>query len=101
MPEKKYTIWIADNIKCIVQFITINGVNTGYVIRLTAEINGIKYEIRRYDSAHGTPHIDILNLKGKTIEKIWMPQLDFGDAMTFAIEDIKLNFEIYVRRFIK
>ena len=37
---------------------------------ITAEIKGIKYEIRRYDSAHGTPHINILNLKGKTIEVI-------------------------------
>ncbi len=101
MPERKYIIWIADNIKCIVQFITEKGVNVGFVVRLTAIINGKKYEIRRYDTAHGIPHIDVLNLKGKTIEKIWIPQLPPGEAMTFAIKDIKTNFEAYIRRFIK
>ncbi len=101
MPEKNYDFWISNSVKCIVRFITEKGKTTGFVVRLIAFINNQKFEIRRYDTAHGTPHIDVLNLKGETIEKIWMQQLPPGEAMTFAIKDIKLNSETYIRRFIK
>ncbi len=66
---------------------------------MRARIDGKWYEIRRYDTAHGTPHIDVLNWRGKTKDKIWMPQLPPGEAMTFAIDDIKTNFKTYIRRF--
>ncbi len=101
MPEKNYDFWISNSVKCIVKFITEKGKTTGFVVRLIAFINNQKFEIRRYDTAHGTPHIDVLNLKGETIEKIWLYQFDEGEALDFAIEDIKQNYLTYINRFIK
>jgi len=101
MPEKNYDFWISNSVKCIVRFVTDKGKTTGFVVRLIAFINNQKFEIRRYDTAHGTPHIDVLNLKGETIEKIWLYQFDEGEALDFAIEDIKQNYLTYINRFIK
>jgi len=101
MPEKNYDFWISNSVKCIVRFVTEKGKTTGFVVRLIAFINNQKFEIRRYDTAHGTPHIDVLNLKGETIEKIWLYQFDEGEALDFAIEDIKQNYLTYINRFIK
>ena len=101
MPEKSYDFFINKSVRCVVRFITENGKVIGFVVRMQAFIDGKWRDIRRYDTAHGTPHIDVLNWRGKTIEKIWMPQLPPGDAMTFAISDIKNNSKTYIRRFEK
>ena len=69
MPEKKYDFLIDSNIQCFVRFITEKGITIGFIVRLVAFINGSRFEIRKYDTAHGAPHIDVLNLKGKTLKK--------------------------------
>ena len=99
MPEKEFTFWISNTVQCVIKFVTKKGIVVGFVVRLRAFIDGKWREVRRYDTAHGTPHIDVLNWRGITIEKIWMPQLPPGDAMSFAINDIKTNYETYIRRF--
>ena len=99
MPKKKFKCLLTQFIQYTVEFITDKGSVIGFVIRLRAFIDGKWYEVRRYDTAHGTPHIDVLNWRGKTIEKIWLPQLPPSEAMTFAINDIKINFKTYIRRF--
>ena len=99
MPKKKFLCFLPENVQYAVEFITQKGTVVGFVIRLRALIDGKWYEIRRYDTAHGTPHVDVLNWRGKLIEKIWMPQLDAGEAMTYSIDDIKANYITYIRRF--
>ncbi len=99
MGKNKYFNWLHDNVYYSVEYITVKGTVVGFVVRLCACINGVWYNIIRYDTAHGTPHLDVLNIKGKTKDKIWMPQLDASEAMTFAIDDIKTNFKTYIRRF--
>ena len=101
MPQREFIFWISDNVRGVVRFITEKGKTIGFVVRLQAYVSGQWREIRRYDTAHGTPHIDVLNWRGKTIEKIWLPQFDADEAMNFAINDIKINYETYIRRFEK
>ena len=91
--------WLNDNVYYSAEYITEKGVVIGFVVRLCACINGVWFNIIRYDTAHGTPHIDVLNIKGKTKDKIWMPHLPPGKALTFAINDIKINYKTYIRRF--
>ncbi len=101
MPQREFTFWISDNVRGVVRFITEKGKVIGFVVRLQAYIDGQWCEIRRYDTAHGTPHIDVLNWRGKTIEKIWLPHSTVDEALTFAQKDIKLNFKTYIKRFVK
>ena len=101
MPEKSYDFFINKSVRCVVRFITEKGNTIAFVVRMQAFIDGNWREIRRYDTAHGTPHVDVLNWRGKTVEKIWMPQLDANETMNFAIDDIKINFKTYLRRFKK
>ena len=101
MPEKSYDFFINDSVRCILRFITENGKVIGFVVRMQVYIDGKWCDIRRYDTAHGTPHIDVLNWRGKTIEKIWLSYSTIGKAMTFAKEDIKLNYKTYIKRFTK
>lgn len=59
------------------------------------------YEILRYDSGHGCPHKDILNIDGEVIRKVWYDFLENGQALTMAVTDIKENFEFYKERYDK
>ena len=53
----------------------------------------------RYDTAHGYTHRDIVNPSGE-ISKTPLFTLDYNDALTFAESDIKINREIYKKRFL-
>jgi hypothetical protein len=50
----------------------------------------------RYDTAHGTPHRDLLNWDGRTRRKEAMSYRDtYADAMNDAIDDLTTNWERY------
>ena len=100
MPTYEFMTYLADSAMYTVLFITSQGRVRGFIVRLRAQLDGCWYEVRRYDTAHGTPHVDVLNWRGTTIEKLWLPQLTPPDALTFAIEDIKANYNTYIRRFL-
>ena len=99
MPTYEFVTILDETAMYTVLFITVKGRVRGFIVRLRAYIGGMWHEVRRYDTAHGTPHIDVLNWRGRTIEKLWLPQLTPSDALTFAIEDIKANYQTYIRRF--
>ena len=63
-------------------------------------INGKWFPVVRYDTAHGFAHRDIFRIKG---EKRKTPIFvgDKNDALTFAENDIKDNWEVYKQRFIQ
>ena len=63
-------------------------------------INGKWFPVVRYDTAHGFAHRDILRMKG---EKRKTPIFvgDKNDALTFAENDIKDNWEVYKQRFLQ
>ncbi len=53
---------------------------------------------RRYDDAHGQPHLDILNPEGRIVEKTWL-ECSRNEAVTMALEDFDQNWEKYVDEF--
>ena len=68
----------------------------GFVVRLI-HIRGEKeWDLARYDTAHGLPHLDLLTREGKVKEKRWIEGLSFGQALNLAIEDFRQNHEKYV-----
>lgn len=69
----------------------------------------VQYEIKindkwrpvvRYDTAHGFAHRDLLSLSG-LVKKTPMFNQDYNDALTFAENDLKSNWEYYKSRFLE
>ncbi|MBF0338642.1 MAG: hypothetical protein HQL05_12535 [Nitrospirae bacterium] len=63
-------------------------------------IDNTWYPVVRYDTAHGFAHRDILNIKGE-IKKTPLFDKDFNDALTFAENDLKNNWEYYKKKFLE
>lgn len=56
----------------------------------------------RYDSTHGEAHIDYINPKGVTCEKIWLNiRSPFNVAMTRAEQELKQDFSVHIARYRK
>ncbi len=84
---------------CIMK--TTSGVVTAFVVKLLSVIDGKEVEILRYDSGHGIPHIDVLDVDGETKHKIWLYHLDNAKAFTQAKKDIEQNYIIYKERYLQ
>ncbi|MEW6419912.1 MAG: hypothetical protein AB1480_17660 [Nitrospirota bacterium] len=69
-------------------------------VQYETKINNLWYPVARYDTAHGFAHRDILNVKGK-VKKTPLFNQDFNDALTFAENDLKDNWESYKKRFLE
>jgi hypothetical protein len=54
------------------------------------------YNVARYDTAHGTPHRDIMSRSNNILEKNWLTQMEFDSALTYAIDDLKENYANYI-----
>ena len=67
-------------------------------VQYEIKINDIWYPVVRYDTAHGFAHRDLLSLKGNVIKTPLFNQ-DYNDALTFAENDLKSNWEYYKKRF--
>ncbi|HZX14144.1 MAG TPA: hypothetical protein VFF49_07070 [Thermodesulfobacteriota bacterium] len=55
----------------------------------------------RYDTVHGFAHKDILDWRGKVIEKVKMSDMDYKKALETANLDIDSNWKTYKQRFLK
>ena len=53
-----------------------------------------------YDTAHGFAHRDLLSIN-KQIVKTPLFNQDYNDALTFAENDLKSNWEYYKKRFLE
>ncbi len=101
MPVKRYEIWIDEDNLIFIYFTTVKGEIIDFVVKYISYIDDERYEILRYDCAHEVPHIDILDPEGNTIDKQWLPHLNFKQALTSARYDIEHNYIFYRERFIK
>ena len=101
MPEKNYRIFLDDENFIFVYVETYQGEVMSFVVKYLTIIDGEEVEILRYDSAHETPHIDFLDVDGKTREKVWLHYLNNAQALTFARDDIERNYQQYKERYLR
>lgn len=99
MPEKLYTIILDDEI--FVFFETLRGNLFRFVVKYLATLDGVWYEVLRYDSAHDIPHIDILDPNGDIKQKVWLSHLKLKEAVEYAKKDIVKNHLSYRENFLK
>ena len=57
--------------------------------------------IIRYDTAHGFAHKDLIYISGKAKKTTLDNIRNFNEALTFAENDIKSNWELYREQFLK
>ena len=69
-------------------------------IQYETKINDLWYAVVRYDTAHGFAHRDLLNIRGELMKTPLFNQ-DYNDALTFAENDLKSNWEYYKKRFLE
>jgi hypothetical protein len=84
---------ITQNGKC--QFSTTSLRTNAY----ETKIKDAWYPVARYDTSHGFAHRDLLDIKGG-VKKTPLFNQDFNNALTFAENDLKLNWFYYKNRFL-
>jgi hypothetical protein len=52
--------------------------------------------IARFDTAHGVPHRDFLDVHGRVVDKAWVFDEPAERVLTQAIADFKANYEDYI-----
>ena len=58
MPSKDYRIWLSDKAYIVVEFVMMRGQILSFVVLLMLLEDGKESNVARYDTAHGTPHLD-------------------------------------------
>ncbi len=99
MPEKFYRDWLDERTSIVVEFSTIEGRVVSFVVRLMLGSESTEKCVARYDTAHGCPHLDIVNSKGHLLEKDWLLGMSLAEALRFAIDDFRLNYASYIKNF--
>jgi hypothetical protein len=99
MPYKEWIKKLNEKSRLLIRLTTIDGVVVEFAVVLMY-LQDKQWECAtRYDTAHQTPHRDILGRKKGLIEKDWLFHLPFAQALTYAIEDLEKNHEDYIRYF--
>ena len=98
MPEKEFFVWL-ESALILAWHQTVGGETVSFRVVLLAEIAGKAYCVARYDCAHGTPHQDILGIKGGTLAKQWFFDSSRKEVFQNAISDFKANAEEHIRFF--
>ncbi|MFA7346042.1 MAG: hypothetical protein WC003_17220 [Terrimicrobiaceae bacterium] len=98
MPEKEFFVWL-ESALILAWHQTVGGETVSFRVVLLAEIEGKVYCVARYDCAHGTPHQDILGIKGGTLAKQWFFDSSRKEVFQNAISDFKTNAEEHIRFF--
>lgn len=73
-----------------------------FTVQYESQFEGSLHSVVRYDTAHGSPHRDILDWDGSTQHSNPAAAYsDYADAMDQAIADIETNWERYRFEFLR
>ena len=99
MPRKSYLVWLDERTYVEVEFVTVKGRIVSFVVRLMRIEGDQIFGVVRYDTAHGMPHRDILDRKGRLLRKDWLAEMTFDQALNHAKKDLFSNYEKYLGGF--
>jgi hypothetical protein len=68
------------------------GMVTMFVVQLEAWHEEGWRPVCRYDTAHGRPHVDVMDIRGRLREKLWL-DVPNSEALTLALSEINSNWE--------
>ncbi|MBA2278024.1 MAG: hypothetical protein H0W06_09710 [Chloroflexia bacterium] len=83
---------------------TERGILTDFVVQYetpTSELSHEHVAVVRYDGSHHRAHRDLLDVRGRTVRKSWLPEhFTFSEAFGFAVADIEQNWPRYRQDFL-
>lgn len=81
-----------------VRLTTVSGRVFIFVVQQETTLDGKGIPVVRYDNHHGFCHRDQMNRRGDVVEKLPIAGSP-GEVATFAVNDIKTNWEAYLEEF--
>lgn len=87
-----------DGIRMRVRFVIESGAVVQFTVQLEWLSGGRWIGLVRYDTAHGFAHCDTMH-PYEPASKMRLPMQSYGDALTFAIDDLTANWRRYRRRY--
>ena len=100
MREVAFLRWLTDTCRIRHAHAQLQGRVVRFVVQLEVGIQGQWHAVRRYDTAHGFAHCDILHPDGR-VEKLPLAFRDFNDALTFAEADLRAHWSLYTKRYVE
>jgi len=95
MGAENYVIWLDERTYLAVEFVTLRGKVVSFIVRLMRRDSRGDSILSRFDTAHGTPHQDLLTSSGNLRKKEWMLDSSLNEALTRAIRHFKAHHEDY------
>ena len=75
---------------------------TAFTVQYETIIEGQAIAVARYDTAHGFPHLDMLDRRGRVVAKTRLvDQPSLGAALTSAEQDMRNSWRRYREAFFK
>ncbi|MBU0896501.1 MAG: hypothetical protein ABIK53_07820 [bacterium] len=96
----EFVIEFDETCKLRERFIKSRGTILRFSVQLETIVGGTSAPIRRYDTAHGFFHCDIIHADGK-INKQPIPATNFNEALTIAEYDLRQFWKTYRDEFLK
>jgi hypothetical protein len=77
----------------------VGGRVVSFVVRLMRVEGGEEANVARYDTAHGTPHRDVIGKRAGLLSKAWYIDAGLDSVLREAVEDLRRNYEDYIRTY--
>jgi len=98
MREVAFLRWLTDTCRIRHAHWQLKGRVVRFVVQLELSLEGQWHAVRRYDTAHGLSHCDLLHPDGRT-DKVPLAFRDYNEALTFAETDLRTHWAVYIRRY--
>lgn len=103
MPVKEFEVELSNAGDVLrLRIATEHGEVRGFTVQYEATVDDERVPVVRYDTAHGRPHRDVLDRRGETIRKDWLPEsLGNKGALEEANQDLRTNWGQYRKAFLR
>jgi hypothetical protein len=92
--QRSYVQMTTENDRIRVRFTKERGRISEFVVQYESQASDQWHPVIRYDTAHGSAHTDVMKPDGTT-EKRLLHLPNYNDALSYAEEDVKANWERY------
>jgi hypothetical protein len=101
LPSKDYRIWLSETAYIAVEFVMVRGVIVSFVVRLMLLESGHEWNVARWDTAHGEPHLDVMGRRRGLLSKTWYVDAPADIVLRRAVDDFKRHYESYIRDYLQ
>jgi hypothetical protein len=102
VPLREFFDYLSATDRLRYRILTEHGQVVDFVVQFETEILGEFRPVVRYDASHGHGHRDLLDAKGDTVKKDWLPEdFSFKQCLDHAALDLRVNWKKYRQHFVE